>query len=567
MATVSPTPKFQAFDANGAPLVGGKLYTYVAGTTTPQVTYTSSSGLVPNVNPVILDSRGEASVWLSSAEYKFVLKDAYDAEIWTVDNLAGSATQAELQALDVSLTAQIAAISSGLAGSSGASLVGYNQGGLGAVTQTVQTRLRKSVYVTDYGATGDGVTNDTAAFNLAISACPTGGTVLVPPGRYLIDPITLPAYKSMSGTTPGPFDGAYDPASVTNAPTILVNSNTGPAITLSGYQSSVTDLLFFYPTQVTPTSATPLAFNSTIYMTAAGGHNCRRCTFINSYVAIQVNVGRCNITDCLIGAYSRGILIDNALDWVTISNVSNQVMWDVYLGLAFPQNIDAWVLNNAYALEARRIDSLQVVNFSCFGRYAGLLFADSADATLSPRNGYGRLTNLDFDYVAFGVVAVSTNTGAGGYKITNMDLGANASGVGTAGQATLKSFAGGTVAPCVTWDVGSVRGIWAAGSTYPDFTAAGEVYVTNVYGINNIGVIASPAVPATTVGYKNNYGIDMRIVMVAGGGSITAVDVKSFSGGYAGTGLAGANCSYVLRANETIKVTYPGTLTWSWATL
>ena len=113
----------------------------------------------------------------------------------------------------------------------------------------------------------------------------------------------------------------------------------------------------------------------------------------------------------------------------------------------------------------------------------------------------------------------------------------------------------------------SVRGSWAIGSTYPDFTAAGQVYVSNVYGINNIGVIASPAVPATTVGYKNNYGIDMRIVMVAGGGNITAVDVKSFSGGYAGTGLAGANCSYVLRANETIKVTYPGTLTWSWATL
>ena len=59
----------------------------------------------------------------------------------------------------------------------------------------------------------------------------------------------------------------------------------------------------------------------------------------------------------------------------------------------------------------------------------------------------------------------------------------------------------------------------------------------------------------------------MRVTLVAGGGNITAVDVKSFSGGYVGTGLAGANCYLVLKANESIKVTYPGTLTWAWATL
>jgi hypothetical protein len=34
----------QFFDNNGDPLVGGKLYTYAAGTTTPQTTFTSSSG-------------------------------------------------------------------------------------------------------------------------------------------------------------------------------------------------------------------------------------------------------------------------------------------------------------------------------------------------------------------------------------------------------------------------------------------------------------------------------------------------------------------------------------------
>ena len=567
MSSIAPAAKFQAFDANGAPLSGGLLYTYAAGTTTPQTTFTDSSGLVPNTNPVVLDSRGEASVWLSALQYKFKLTDANNVEIWTVDNLSGAATEAELNALDISLTAQVTALTNNLAGASGSSLVGYTQSGLGAVTQTVQARLRRSVYVTDFGATGNGVTNDTAAFNLAINACPTGGTVLVPPGRYLIDPITMPAYKTISGTTQGPYDGTYNPSSVTNAPTILVNSNTGPAITLTGYQSSVTDLLFYYPTQVGPTSSTPLAFNPTIFMTSAGGHNCRRCTFINSYTAIEVNVGRCNITDCLIGAFSRGILIDNALDWVIVDNVNNQVMWDVYAGLSFPQNIDAWVMNNGYALEAKRVDSLQVSNFACFGRYGGFAFTDSADVALSPRCGYGRAVNVDFDFVAFGVVAASTNFGAGGYKIVNMDVGANASGVGTAGQATAKSFAGGTDTPLVTWTGGSVRGTWAFGSNFPDFSAAGAIYTAQVSYINDIGGITPPAAPATTVAYKNNFGSDMRVTLVAGGGNITAVDVKSFSGGYVGTGLAGANCYLVLKANESIKVTYPGTLTWAWATL
>ena len=89
MATLCPFLKFKELDSNGAPLSGGKLYTYVAGTTTPLSTFTDESGGVSNANPIILDSRGEASVWLSaSASYKFVLKDADDVTIWTVDDVA-----------------------------------------------------------------------------------------------------------------------------------------------------------------------------------------------------------------------------------------------------------------------------------------------------------------------------------------------------------------------------------------------------------------------------------------------------------------------------------------------
>jgi hypothetical protein len=92
MAVITPIPKTQFIGADGAPLVGGKVYTYQAGTTSPQVTYTDSTGSDANTNPIILDSRGEANIWLGEATYKFKLTDANDVEIWTVDYISAPTT-------------------------------------------------------------------------------------------------------------------------------------------------------------------------------------------------------------------------------------------------------------------------------------------------------------------------------------------------------------------------------------------------------------------------------------------------------------------------------------------
>jgi len=132
MAAISPTPKLQFFDANGNPLSGGKLYSYAAGTTTPLATYTDSGGGTLNTNPVILNSRGEASVWLGSALYKLKLTNAADVEIWTVDNIGGAVTLAELAA------------------SGGSNLVGFLAAGTGAVATTVQTKLRERISAFDF---------------------------------------------------------------------------------------------------------------------------------------------------------------------------------------------------------------------------------------------------------------------------------------------------------------------------------------------------------------------------------------------------------------------------------
>lgn len=78
-------PTFRGFDTAGNPLAGGLLYTYAANTLTPQTTWSDAAGVTPNTNPIVLDTTGSATVRLSGAAYKFVLKDSGGSTQWTQD--------------------------------------------------------------------------------------------------------------------------------------------------------------------------------------------------------------------------------------------------------------------------------------------------------------------------------------------------------------------------------------------------------------------------------------------------------------------------------------------------
>jgi hypothetical protein len=177
----------QFLTAGGIPLVGGKLYTYAAGTTTPLATYTSYAGTIANANPVILNSRGEAAVWLGSAAYKFTLKDSTDVEIWTADNIT---TQDALLAL--------ASFQSTLAGSTGSTLVGFTQNGPGT-TRTVQSKLSDSYSVADFGfSTSASATANATAF---VNAWNISKQLTIPAGTYNVT--GLPNFATLGARIQG----------------------------------------------------------------------------------------------------------------------------------------------------------------------------------------------------------------------------------------------------------------------------------------------------------------------------------------------------------------------------
>ena len=350
--TSSYVPVWRFADNNNNPLVGGKVYTYYAGTTTPAATYTDATGSTPLTNPIILNARGETanasgascSVWFSTTiAYKIVVQDSSGNLIWTVDNYtipsqAYSAAYADTftatagqtvftltgtvgsqSALDVSLdgatlvngvdftwtspstlTLTVGAkagqillvkyliaqamgtmVAGGTSGqilyNNGGSVQGftmsgdvtvvpttgvatvnapsshitYTQGGTGATSRTVTSKLQESVSVLDFGADPTGNTDSTTAIQNAIAYAHSLslGTVTDPEGNQNAGSLTVyfPAGKyTVSGKI-----SMYESTALQGAgrlSTLIVSSYNGnivesqPAASYNAYGMAICDM-------------------------------------------------------------------------------------------------------------------------------------------------------------------------------------------------------------------------------------------------------------------------------------------------------------------------------------
>ena len=190
--SLSPLLKPRFFvNATNKPLVGGKLYSYLAETTTPATTYSNDTG-TPNTNPIILDANGECNLYLDDDKvYRLILKDANDVTYFDKDRVSSIGggdykvltfdTIADLR-LKIGSPKEPVAQTSGYyaAGDGGGNSFYWD--GTSSATDNGGTIIKPTfvsgagrwlaidtinVNIRQFGAKGDGVTDDTNAITTA----------------------------------------------------------------------------------------------------------------------------------------------------------------------------------------------------------------------------------------------------------------------------------------------------------------------------------------------------------------------------------------------------------------
>lgn len=400
--------------------------------------------------------------------------------------------------------------------------------------------------------------NQTALQNALNAAQPLGMPVYVAPGTYACDPVTVGSGSGIIGfqrSNGGSLSSATQPYGVT----FNISNTSTPFITCSGFGFCLSGLRFYYPNQIAPTSsANPVVYPATIYIPQGFGDALvENLMFLNSYDGILYYGGRTTFQNLTIGALHTGIHVDQSEDWTFISDIINQVMWNVVAGLSWPQNIDTWVINNSVALQVGRADGLTLKNFAVFSRGQGIQLTDTSFG-LTPSASYGHGVNIDIDTVSYGIVALSTDgrsNNVGGWKFTNLTIAPNDSGIGLAGQTGVFLPTGGNQTPDVQIANYTVRlpGSWASG---PYTVQTGRLEFDGAYGLAQQGAIFAPVFPGNNVPFVNPYAFAVQLFF--NGGTITGVSVNGSPLGT--TSIDGI----ILRVGDIIEFTYTGSPGWTW---
>jgi hypothetical protein len=460
----------QFFDNNGIPLAGGLLYTYAAGTSTPLATYTTQQATILNSNPIVLDSAGRVpnEIWLTSTyAYKFVLTNSLGAQVWSYDNLVGinsnftayslqeqtfTATQGQtvftltgisyvpgtnnlsvfvngskqivttnyletsstvvtfLTGLNVGDVVDfITAISTSTTATT-SNNISYTQGGTGSVTTSVQAKLQQTVSVKDFGAVGDGTTDDTTAIQAAINAVSAKtmkGVVYLPTGTYKItSALSIPYGVSIYG------DGGTSS---------IIQAEACNALNFTSFGYSIGSM-FYEDFGITANSGTNYAAVQSLNSptsTTQDGLNFNRLRFYGwNQCFILSSTWNTSISNCRAENINNFVTLAQGNGQAVIVKISQNYIVYASGGLG---------TGNKYAIDAVSTsgytETLHIFENSIYGFQICVNLAQATYVTINSND------------LSASVKAIAFVTSAGGYNIVNNYIEVTGSGTGIFGAA------------------------------------------------------------------------------------------------------------------------------------
>jgi len=474
------------------------------------------------------------------------------------------------------------------------------------------------ISVTDFGAVGDGVANDTAAIQAAVNYAQTfaqGAKILFPSGKYLLNTtVTVTGSGvSLEGSGQGNtwiINGTANAAAIqfgSNAAFINRNSienfvfgqATGvvPSTGNCGlYAVKCTNIVvkniqvFQFPTSLYD----GVVFNSVVqsYIDTIGIQNCTNVglTLKNQTFDIYLSNGRCDAN-----AYGVDIRDTQGLYFTNWSCYGNSVYgWRLTTDGAFEYNQYLFFTNcigDTSGSHNWYVDKVSILVFSgCWAatqnsqsvnvnsdgfHFNGTVVSDvtmSGCVTLSNnRHGVnfaqiqkasvtGGSFGSSFKPAAFGGLGVGNGIGAGGANGSGIHIGSLANRITVNG---------------VTSEGNQLYGIdVASGATEVNLlnsqlkfntvgqirnqanASSGQCVIKNNDGFNPPGFLTAPAIPASTVAVTNLFGVDAMVYI--SGGTISEVTVASVNV------LNVTNSSVLVPAGSTIAITYTVAPTWQW---
>ncbi len=233
------------------------------------------------------------------------------------------------------------------------------------------------------GARGDGVTDDTAAFQTALDQAyeAGGGSVFVPPGRYLIathlvvpQNVTLEGIFSAPPTTPWRSNAPDGKPQLTGSVLLAVEGADKPDGTpfiQLGFNATLKGIAVFHPEQ--RETNPPIAYPWTISSSLQGADNCSiiDVLLINPYQAVDFGgraTGRHLIRNLNAAPLHRGLFIDHCLDVGRVENVHFWPFWGA------TNAANQYRLEEGKAFVIGRTDWQHITNCFCIGYETGFQF-------------------------------------------------------------------------------------------------------------------------------------------------------------------------------------------------